>query len=206
MSYCITCWGHFGEIKPQESLYKHTSKVLDKKPIQYHHFRILEKHHPHPLSFENFRLYPNVWLVYKVLNAPPPLRDYILFILFERVYSIRLYRTLCCTVFGSSASSVKANTSWYTWPDDIKSFSSVQWKAKWKSLQKVTQLCNHWLCILLVLPCLVLTYSRCWHSVCVCDMYCCVTLYYESCFVALFCHCVDVSIVTCLGTAADIEL
>ena len=64
MSYCVTCWGQAGEtaIKLLESLYKQTLKTLDKK--HFHYCGVLEKYNL--LSFENFRLFSNLCLVYKI--------------------------------------------------------------------------------------------------------------------------------------------
>ncbi len=66
LSYCLTCWGQAGEtiIKPLKSLYKQTLKTLDKKSNQYHHCRVLEKYNF--LSFDNFRLFWNLCMVYKM--------------------------------------------------------------------------------------------------------------------------------------------
>ncbi len=79
LSYCLTCWGQAGEtvIKPLKSLYKQTLKTLDKKSHQYHHCRVLEKYNF--LSFDNFRLFWNLCMVYKILNglAPSILRDFV---------------------------------------------------------------------------------------------------------------------------------
>lgn len=46
MSYCIACWVQAGEttIRPLESLYKQTIKMLDKKPLDFHHCRLLKKY------------------------------------------------------------------------------------------------------------------------------------------------------------------
>ncbi len=81
LSYCLTCWGQAGEtiIKPLKSLYKQTLKTLDKKSNQYHHCRVLEKYNF--LSFDNFRLFRNLCMVYKMLNglAPSILGDFVHF-------------------------------------------------------------------------------------------------------------------------------
>ena len=152
MSYCITCWGQAGEtaIKPLESLYKQTLKTLDKKPMHFHHCRVLEKYNL--LSFENFRLFSNLCLVYKILNglAPPPLCD---FLYTRSVSSIRSSRISSirdciipfrCTAFAQSAFSVKAAIQWNALPDDTKNYSSIStFKTKFKNLLKTTQLCNH---------------------------------------------------------------
>ena len=100
MSYCITCWGQAGEtaIKPLESLYKQTLKTLDKKPMHFHHCRVLEKYNL--LSFENFRLFSNLCLVYKILNglAPPPLCDFVYTHSVSSIRSSRISSIQDCTI------------------------------------------------------------------------------------------------------------
>ena len=152
ISYCITCRAQTGEtiIKPLESLYKQTLKVLDKKSMQYHHCKILEKHHL--LSFENFRLFSNLCMVYKIVNglAPPPLLQFVNFRSLDSIKSTRISSFRDChvpfrrTAFGQSAFSVKATTQWNALPNDIKNCDSLSsFKTKLKSLLKDSQTCNH---------------------------------------------------------------
>lgn len=46
-SYCIPCWGQAGKkvIKPHESLFKQTLKMLDKKYFAILPLECIEKHH-----------------------------------------------------------------------------------------------------------------------------------------------------------------
>lgn len=152
MSYCITCWGQAGEtaIRPIESLYKQTLKTLAKKPMHYHHCKILDKHNL--LSFENFRLFSNLCLVYKILNglAPPPLCDFVYARSLNSIRSTRISSIRDChisfrrTVFGQSAFSVKASNQWNALPDDVRSSSSFSsFKTNLKRHLKGTQLCTH---------------------------------------------------------------
>ena len=69
ISFCIASWGQASPtiIRPLESLYKQALKVFDKKPSMYHHCGILHKHNL--LSFDNFRVFSNLCIVYKILKA-----------------------------------------------------------------------------------------------------------------------------------------
>ena len=152
MSYCITCWGQAGEstLRPLESLYKQTLKTLDKKPIRYHHCRILEKHEL--LSFENFRLFINLCMVYKILNglAPQSLCVFVHARSSNSIRSTRISSIRDCTipfrrtVAGQSAFSVRATNQWNTLPDAVRGSSSLRvFKSNLKNLLKAAQLCNH---------------------------------------------------------------
>ena len=152
MSYCITCWGQAGEstLRHLESLYKQTLKTLDKKPIRYHHCRILEKHEL--LSFENFRLFANLCMVYKILNGltPQPLCAFVHARSSNSIRSTRISSIRDCTipfrrtVAGQSAFSVRATNQWNTLPDAVRGSSSLRvFKSNLKNLLKAAQLCNH---------------------------------------------------------------
>ena len=152
LTYCITCWGQAGEtaIKPLESLYKQTLKALDRKSMQFHHCRILQKHHL--LSFENVKLFSNLCLSFRILNglAPPPLRQFVHFRSEQSIKSTRISSTRDCSVpfrrssFGQSAFTVKATTQWNALPDSIKNCDSIgSFKNKLKNHLLDTQLCNH---------------------------------------------------------------
>ncbi len=152
ISYCITCWGQACEstIRPLQSLYKQAIKILDKKPFQYHHCKILEKHNL--LSFDNFRRFSNLVLVYKILNglAPACLLSFICHRPANSVRSTRIASIydcnipFCRTTFGQSAFSFKATTQWNAITDDIKSCSCIKnFKSQLKMFLKNTQICNH---------------------------------------------------------------
>ena len=118
-------------IRPLESLYKQTLKTLDKKPMHFHHCRVLEKYNL--LIFENFRLFSNLCLVYKILNglAPPPLCDFVYTRSVTSIGSSGISSIKNCTIpfhhtaFGQSAFSVKATSQWNVLPDDTKNCSSI---------------------------------------------------------------------------------
>ena len=46
ISYCITSLSQTGKttLAPLQTLYKQTLKVLDKKPLKYHHCKIIQRH------------------------------------------------------------------------------------------------------------------------------------------------------------------
>uniref|UniRef100_A0A3P9H9W6 Reverse transcriptase domain-containing protein n=1 Tax=Oryzias latipes TaxID=8090 RepID=A0A3P9H9W6_ORYLA len=79
MTYCLTTWSQANKsaLKPLESLYKQTIKVLDKKPIRHHHCDILQKHKL--LSWENFIKYTKLCLFYKIIYglSSPPLSQFV---------------------------------------------------------------------------------------------------------------------------------
>ena len=152
MSYCITCWGQAGvsTLRPLESLYKQTLKTLDKKPLHHHHCTILVKHKL--LNFENFRVFANMCMVYKILNglAPDPLGDFVYARPTNSIRSNRISSTLDCyipfrrTATGQSALSVRATKQWNTLPDTVRSSSSLgNFKSNLKKMLKAAQLCNH---------------------------------------------------------------
>lgn len=60
VTYCLPIWSHASvtSLKPLQSLYKRTVKILDKKPIVSHHCPILQKHRL--LSWENMVKYSNL--------------------------------------------------------------------------------------------------------------------------------------------------
>ncbi len=54
LSYCITVWGQANQttLVPIRSLYKQALKIMDQKPIRWHHCRIIQKFNL--LSFDSF--------------------------------------------------------------------------------------------------------------------------------------------------------
>lgn len=79
MTYCLTSWSQANHttLKPLQSLYKQTLKVLDKKPRQFHHCAILTKYNL--LSWENMIKHKNACLFYKIIHglSTPPLREFV---------------------------------------------------------------------------------------------------------------------------------
>lgn len=79
INYCISSWSQTSitTLKPLQSLYNQAVKVLDKKPLRYHHCHIFEKYKM--LNFDNLIEYSNVRLIFKIVNnsAPPPLKKFV---------------------------------------------------------------------------------------------------------------------------------
>ena len=79
LTYCLTSWGHTNAstLKPLETLYKQTLKVLDQKPNSSYYCTILHKHKL--LSWEDVIKHRNICLLFKILHgfAPPPLNSLI---------------------------------------------------------------------------------------------------------------------------------
>ena len=75
ISYCITSWSQTGKttLAPLQTHYKHTLMVLDKKPLKYHHCKIIQRHNL--VTFDSVVFLADVCLVYKIMNdlAAPPL-------------------------------------------------------------------------------------------------------------------------------------
>ena len=153
ISYCITCWGQANEstIRPLKSQYKQALKILDKKPLHYHHCNILEKHNL--LSFENFREFSNLCLVYKILHglAPACLLEFVCHRPARSIRSSRISSIYDCriptylTTFGQSSFSFNATTQWNSLSSDLKSCPSFRsFKTQLKHSLKNSQNCNHW--------------------------------------------------------------
>lgn len=152
ISYCITCWGQANEstIRPLKSLYKQALKILDKKPLHYHHCNILEKHHL--LSFENFIEFSSLCLVYKIIHglAPACLLKFVCHRPASSIRSSRIASVYDCkipsyrTTFGQSSFSFKATTQWNALLADLKSCLSIRsFKSQLKCSLKNSQNCNH---------------------------------------------------------------
>lgn len=79
ITYCLPIWTQAGvtSLNPLQSLNKQTVKILDKKPIIYHHCPILQKNSL--LSWENVIKYSNLCLLYKIISglSSPPLHQFI---------------------------------------------------------------------------------------------------------------------------------
>ena len=62
ISYCITSWSQNGKttLAPLQTLCKQTLKVLDKKPLRYHHCNIIQRHNL--MTFESFVFLADVCL------------------------------------------------------------------------------------------------------------------------------------------------
>ncbi len=77
ISYCFTNWSQANvtTLKPIETLYKQTLKILDQKPISYHHCNIIIKYNL--FNFDSFLL--DACLIFNIWHglAPPPLGEFI---------------------------------------------------------------------------------------------------------------------------------
>ncbi len=117
LSYCITSWTMVGSttLKPVEIVFKKALKILDKKPLSYHHCNILDKYNL--LSFDNFCKFSYSCLFYKTLNglAPPCLQD------FFKYRQTRVTRAMANkdvevpfrkTAFSHNALSLKGSALW----------------------------------------------------------------------------------------------
>lgn len=127
LTYCLTTWSQANKttLKPIESLYKQTIKILHKKPQRYHHCNILQKHHL--LGWENVIKYSNLCLIYKIIHglSSPPLSHFVNI----RRSTHRVTRgaaredcivPLCKSAFSQSAFSVTASREWNSVPMSIR--------------------------------------------------------------------------------------
>lgn len=153
ITYCLTTWSQANKttLKPLESLYKRTIKILDKKPMRYHHCNILQKHKL--LSWENLIKYSNLCLIHKIIHnqSSPPLSQFV---------SIRNPTSLqrvtrgaargdCIVPFRKSAFSqntfsVTAAKDWNSIPANIRDLSTyILFKKHLKNWFITQQSCSH---------------------------------------------------------------
>ena len=154
INYCLTSWSFTGVtiMKPIESLFKRALKVLDKKPISYHHCNILQKYNF--FNFANFKQFSIACLMYKTLNelAPPPLKEYIK----QKTTgasSAQVTRATargdCAvpfrrTVFSQKVWSVQGSEVWNSLPLSIRESPSFPtFKTALKSWLRTNQTCDH---------------------------------------------------------------
>lgn len=131
MTYCLTSWSQANRttLKPLQSLYKRTLKVLNKKPKQFHHCAILRKYNL--LSWENMIKHINASLLYKIIHgmSPPPLRDFVSIRTNPHRITRGVTRGDCTIPFRKSASSqsafsVKASREWNNIPTCIRDLNT----------------------------------------------------------------------------------
>lgn len=152
INYCISCWSQTSEtaIKPLKSLYNQAIKVLDKKPLRYHHCLILGKYSM--LNFKNIIVYANVRLVFKILNniAPPPLKTFVQLCSEQMTRSSRSTSCNDCrlpkrgSAFAQTAFSFKGIKEWNKLPQSLK--LTLDLKDFSRNTRKVlleNQLCQH---------------------------------------------------------------
>ena len=126
LTYCLTSWGHTNAstLKPLETLYKQTLKVLDQKPNSSYYCTILHKHKL--LSWEDVIKHRNICLLFKILHgfAPPPLNS-----LINQRSTFQINRSTTRgdlsipqkkSTFGQLSFSFKAIPNWNSLPTHIK--------------------------------------------------------------------------------------
>ena len=150
IEYCLPVWSITGTtiLHPIKLLYKRAIKVFDRKPLSYHHCTILEKYHL--LSFNNFRLFKSLCLIYKCLNglAPPPLRQFVT----RRNNKVKTRAATRgdCQIQTRKYSlpqntwSIRGSTSWNKLPLPLRESPSLNsFKRKLKIWLKINQHCQH---------------------------------------------------------------
>lgn len=150
LTYCLTSWGqtNASTLKPLETLYKQTLKVLDQKPNSSHYCTILHKHKL--LSWEDVIKYRNICLVFKILHglAPPPLNS-----LINQRSTVQITRSTTRgdlsipqkkSTFGQLSFSVKAIHNWNSLPTHIKDTHTYStFTAKLKTWLVDSYTCTH---------------------------------------------------------------
>lgn len=137
-------------LKPVVAIYKQAIKIMDQKPMRWHHCGILRKHNL--LAFENLIIYINIRLVFKCLyNYVSPLFS----ALIKRRLSSSQMNTRasyngdcivprCTTSFGQSAFSVKGVNLWNTLPTHLKLETHTNaFNRGLKAWLKAKQQCSH---------------------------------------------------------------
>ena len=72
LGYCATVWSQAGltVIRPLEMIYNRAVKILDRKPIRFHHCHVIKK--LNILSFDNFTKFANLKLIHKCIHNQAP--------------------------------------------------------------------------------------------------------------------------------------
>ena len=152
LSYCITTWSQAypTTIKPITALYNRSMKIMDKKPVRWHHCQILEKHHM--FNFDSFIDFSNLKLLFKCIHghAPSLLSDSITRHQLTNKLNTRatengdLREPFRYTTFGKSTFSVKGVTLWNTLPTEIKMEQDISaFNSCVKTWLKQKQQCTH---------------------------------------------------------------
>lgn len=150
LSYCTTVWSQTSQttLKPIERLYNCALKILDKKPIRFHHCYILSKHKI--LNFVNFVNFRHIKLFFKCLTglAPEPLCKFV-----NRLDTSRSTRAatggdckvpFCKTYFAQNVFSVKGANLWNCLPTNIKTLTKLStFKKLTKDWLIEQQQCDH---------------------------------------------------------------
>ena len=132
ISYCMTAWAQAAPTTTKciGSVYNRAIKIMDKKPIRYHHCTIIKKYNL--MNFESFSNFCFLKLIHKCINhlAPEPLSSFV-----ERLSSTRVTRSstnhdckirYCRTSFGQTTFSVKCSKLWNSLPSDIKTVTDFK--------------------------------------------------------------------------------
>lgn len=152
LSYCITSWSQASpsKLKPIFSIYKQTIKIMDRKPMKWHHCDVLTKHQL--MGFDSFIDFNYIKLVYKCLNnhVSPMFSE-----LVSRRQSSQRANTRatvrgdclvpkCKTSFGQSAFSVKGPKLWNALPTNLKlETDGNAFNRGLKQWLKTKQQCSH---------------------------------------------------------------
>ncbi len=152
LSYCITSWSQASSntMKPIASIYKQAIKIMDRKPMKWHHCRILKKHNL--LTFENFMDFSILKFFLKCLNNHVSTLFSELAIRWQSSHrAITRASTSgdcrvpkCKTSFCQSALSVKGARLWNSLPTDLKlETNSNVFNKGLKHWLKSKQQCSH---------------------------------------------------------------
>ena len=148
INYCLPTWSiaNSTTLSPVMSLYKQAVKVLDKKPIRFHHCSVLEKHRL--LSWDNLVFFKNCCLMYKIRNnlAPPPLTNIVKFRSPTTGKTRGAARGDCHIPKKNSQDvfSFIATHSWNETPQSIRDLTSYNtYKSNLKRWLLANQRCSH---------------------------------------------------------------
>lgn len=151
LSYCVTVWGQASQttVKPIMSLYKQALKIMDQKPIMWHHCLIVQKYKL--LNFESFIKFSFLKLIFKCINnqAPAVLCPFVTKINTRGVATRRAAGGNCIaegrkTTFGHSSFSVIGTHFWNDLPTEIKTETNLKtFNRKVKHWLKENQICGH---------------------------------------------------------------
>ena len=152
LSYCITSWSQASStaLKPIFSIYKQTIKVMDRKPMRWHHCGILKKHNL--FTFDNFINFSNLQLFFKCVNnhVSPLLSELAIRRQSSRRANTRASINGDClvpmygTFFGQSVFSAKGAKLWNLLPTSLKlETNSNTFNRELKQRLKSNQQCSH---------------------------------------------------------------
>lgn len=150
ITYCLTTWSQANKttLKPLESLYKQTIKILDRKPSRYHQCAILQKHKL--LSWENVIRYSNLCLIFKIIHglSSPPLSQFVNIRNATNRVTQGAARGDCCSsqekYLQSECFTVTAAQEWNCVPQNIRELTTYTLFKKHLKIWLIThQICQH---------------------------------------------------------------